>query len=222
MMEFDVTDELLILCGLSQERAALFREPLSLALPRFGINTPRRFAGFMSQAGHESRNFEHLQENLFYSKPERILEVFGRERVGGGLDAATKLTRNPRALASRVYSSKRPDDMAATMGNGDEASGDGWNYSGKGPFQLTWKNNYARAKLVIGIDYVANPELVLEPGHGTMCACAFWNWSDCNRMADSLDILGMTRRVNGPRLLGFLDRSRRFDNIYNALRGVSA
>lgn len=200
----ELTNDLLIASGLSVFRAAEWLDPLRAAFQRFEINTHRRMAAFLSQAAHESREFEHLQERMSYSRPERILEVFGRTRVGG-LEEATKLCGKPEALANRVYANR--------YGNGDEASGDGWKYSGKGPLQLTWKDNYWVASDSLGIDYVRHPEFVLLPVHGALTSVHYFVSRGCLKAADKGDIPEVTRIINGPRMLGLIQRIARFDRI---------
>jgi putative chitinase len=201
----ELTHDVLIASGLSDMRASEFLEPLRAAFARFGINTRRRIAGFLAQAAHESRDFEHLQERLSYSDPQRIIDVFGRARVGGGLEEATQLVHNPEKLANRVYANR--------YGNGDEASGDGWAYSGKGPLQLTWKDNYRIASDSLGVDYVGHPEFVMLPFHGAMTSVHYFAWRGCLPTADAGDIEAMTVIINGPRRLGLIQRIARFDRI---------
>jgi putative chitinase len=171
-----ITAASLIASGVGPTQAKLFEDPLAEACRRFGIDGPKRTAAFLAQALHESENLTRMEENLFYSTPERIRQVFP-SRVKT-LDDAKTLTRNPQALANRVY--------AGRLGNGDEQSGEGWKYRGRGIFQLTGKTNYDMASRELGIDYGNNPDLVAMPVHACLTAANFWVSRGCNEFSDEL------------------------------------
>jgi putative chitinase len=204
-MKIDI--QTLVACGVGPTQARLFADPLAAACQRFGIDTPQRFSAFMAQALHESCKFTRLEENLFYSTPERILQVF-RGRVHS-LDDALSLVRNPKALANRVYSGR--------LGNGSEASGDGWANRGRGIFQLTGRDNYQRAADAIGVDYVAAPDLVAQPEHACLTAAHFWVSNGCNDAADAGDVRAITAKVNGPALLGLTERTTLYMDVLEAV-----
>jgi putative chitinase len=124
-------------------------EPLTAAFNRFDINTPERQAAFIGQCAHESGGFKTLQENLNYSA--KGLHATWPSRFASEADAQP-FHRNPEKIANKVYSGR--------MGNTDE--GDGWKYRGRGLIQLTGKDNYRLASDALDVDFVANPELVLE------------------------------------------------------------
>jgi putative chitinase len=158
--------------------------------------TGARKAAFIANCAVESANFTKLQENLFYTTPERILKVFP-SRVKT-LAAAKHLTRNPKALANLVY--------AGRLGNGPTLSGDGWKYSGKGLFQLTGKANYVEAASALGKPYVEHPELLLEPEHAALTAAWYWYKTGCNIAIDKGDFSGVVLRINGPAKLHEAER----------------
>ena len=181
----------LIAAGLAPTQARAFAVPLSAACARFAINTPARIAGFVAQCRVESADFTRLEENLWYTTPERIRAVWPT-RVPSLADAAT-LTRNPKALANRVYANR--------LGNGDEASGDGYRFAGKGLKQLTGKANYADAAEALDRPYVTEPKLVAQPEDACLTAAWFWSSVKGNILADAGQWGAITRAVNGPAML---------------------
>ena len=148
-----VTLDRLIEAGVHPTQARNFLEPLQEAAHQFGIDTPARFAAFLAQAMHESAGLTRLEEGLIYRTPERIMAVWP-SRFPSIADAMP-MVRNPRGLANRVY--------AGRMGNGDEASGDGWRFRGRGIFQLTGRDNYRRAGIACGRPYESAPDVVADP-----------------------------------------------------------
>lgn len=186
-----ITIASLIACGLQPTQARAFADPLAAACDRFDINTPQRVAGFVAQCRVESSDFTRLEEGLFYTTTARIRAVFP-SRVKSEADAAS-LARNPRALANRVY--------AGRLGNGDEASGDGWAYRGRGLIQLTGRDNYAAAAAACGKLYLERPDLVAQPEDAALTAAWFWASAGLNALADTQNWDGITRRVNGPAML---------------------
>lgn len=189
--------ERLIAAGLAPTQAKVFAPILADVFDHYGIITDERQAAFLAQAMHESGGFTVMEENLYYSRPERIASVF-KSRVRSLEDAAT-LARNPQALANRVYSNR--------LGNGDEASGDGWRYRGRGIFQITGRANYESAGFDMGQPYVARPELVAQPRHAAFTAGWYWDRARLNDLADRGDIDGITRAINGPAMLGRQERA---------------
>jgi putative chitinase len=202
-----ITIMLLIACGIGPTQARIFEGPLQIACSRFLITTRARIAAFVAQASHESQGFTRLEENLYYSTAERILQVFP-SRVADLADAA-RLIRNPQGLANRVYANK--------LGNGDEASGDGWRYRGRGLFQLTGRANYMAAGDAIGMDYKREPDLVGQPLHASLTAAWFFATIGGNELADSSQIDEITRKINGPARLALDERRSRFDHALLAL-----
>ena len=185
-----ITVAQLVACGIGPTQARQFADPLSAVCALHAIDTPNRKAAFIGQCAHESARFTMLEENLYYTKPERVREMFP-SRVTS-LGEAAKLIRNPKALANRVYSER--------LGNGDEASGDGWRFIGRGIIQLTGRANYMAAGLGCKRPYKEQPELVREPSDACLTAAWFWSAAGLNFYADSWQIHEVTRRVNGPKM----------------------
>lgn len=186
----------LIACGISPTAARRFADPLAAACQKFGINTPARLAAFIGQCRVESADFTQLEEGLYYRDAERLLKIFP-SRVKSLAQAQT-LIRNPQGLANAVYASR--------LGNGDEASGDGWRYRGRGLKQLTGKANYAEAEIATGRPYVSQPDLAAQDPDACLTAAWFWHKMGCSQLADSGQIEEITRRVNGPAMLKAADR----------------
>ncbi|AVM76186.1 glycoside hydrolase family 19 protein [Magnetospirillum gryphiswaldense] len=172
---------------------ARFATQLAEACAEWVIDTPLRQAAFLAQIAHESGQFRVLAENLNYSA-EALLRVFPRHFDAG--QAAT-YARQPQRIGSRVYANR--------MGNGDEASGDGWRYRGRGLIQVTGKANYAACGTALGLDLIAQPDLLEQPGPAAHSAGWFWHRNSLNRPADARDIETITRRINGG-LTGLDDR----------------
>lgn len=199
--------QMLLAAGVLPTQARLFEEPLAKAFDRFEISTNARRAAFLAQACHESARFTRLEESLWYSTPKRIMEMWPT-RVKSFQFAAT-LIRNPKELANTVYSNR--------LGNGGPETGDGWAFRGRGVFQLTGRSNYEAASEGLGVDYVAEPQLVAEPEHAAMTAGWYWASVRGNALADNADIDGVTRVVNGPGMVAAMDRRSAFDDLMRAL-----
>ena len=186
----------LIAAGVEPTQARVFLAPLSAACARFGINTPARLAGFISQCRVESAGFTALEESLFYRDPQRIMRIWPTRVIT--LQQAQALARNPQGLANVVYANR--------LGNGGTASGDGWRFRGRGLKQLTGKANYADAAQALARPYVTHPDLVAEPEDACMTAAWFWHANKCNVLADSAQWDAITRVVNGPGMLQAAER----------------
>ena len=165
-------------------------ESMNNVFPTYEINTPKRVAAFLAQCGHESGGWTVFQENLNYSA-EGLNKIFGK--YFPTVESAQPYARKPEMIANRVYSSR--------MGNGDEASGDGWKYRGRGPIQLTGKANYTQFAKEMFEDWegvVNEPDWVNEDkDFALMSAIWFWNKNGLNVLADKEDLLTMTKRING-------------------------
>lgn len=164
-------------------------EPLRIATAKFGVDTPIRLACFISQMAHESSCLAAKVENLNYSALG-LMNTFGK--YFKTIDHANKYARQPEKIANYVYANR--------LGNGDEASGDGWKYRGRGPFQITGEKNYTLCGKAIGVDLVANPDLLLIPEYGALAAGWFWSSNNLNRYADLNTIDGytkLTKAING-------------------------
>lgn len=165
-------------------RARRWADPLNAAMREWGISTPRRQAHFLAQVGHESLSLSKTEEGMSYSL-ERLLEVF-RKRIPA--NQAARYVRNPQALGNHVYANRN--------GNGDEASGDGYRYRGRGPAQLTGRGNYARIGTLLGLPLVDQPDLVLNVEIGARAAAAWWKDNGLNPLADANDTVGVSKRIN--------------------------
>lgn len=151
------------------------------------INTPLRIAHFLAQIAHESGCLHYTQENLNYSA-KALRSVFGKYFPTD--EEAEQFARKPEAIANRVYASR--------MGNGDEASGEGWRYRGRGFIQLTGKHNYESISRDTGVDLVNNPDLcATDPKWIVETAGWYWSKHRLNAKADQDDLKGVTRAING-------------------------
>lgn len=154
---------------------------------RFEINTPLRVSHFLSQVLHESGNLRYVVENLNYSV-DGLLKTFPKYFTR---EQASAYARKPQMIANRVYANR--------MGNGNEASGDGWNFRGRGFMQTTGKNNYqdyANSEFCVG-DLMSHPEWLEKSPGNLKSAMFFWWKNNCNKYADRDDANGLTRLING-------------------------
>jgi len=175
---------------------------------KYEINTPERQAAFLSQCGHESADFRLVEENLNYGA-KGLRATFPRYFPTDAL--ANSYQRQPEKIANHVYANR--------MGNGNEASGDGWKYHGRGVLQITGKNNYSKCSQdVFGDDrLVDQPELLIEHDGAMASACWYWNIHNCNAVADTEDTATLTRIINGGEN-GLDDRERRYNMCILVLR----
>lgn len=161
--------------------------PLNDGMPKFQIDRPLRAAHFIAQVAHESGSLRYNKENLNYSA-KALRAVFGKYFPTDEL--AEQYARQPEKIANRVYANR--------MGNGDEASGDGWKYRGRGLIQLTGHDNYQRCGQAIGLDLENDPDQVADDPSVSVSAVGwFWQTNNLNRLADADDIKGVTKRING-------------------------
>jgi putative chitinase len=161
-------------------------EPLLKTFEKYEINTPRRQAAFIGQCGHESASFKVLRENLNYSAKGLVATWPSRFQ---NIEFASEYERKPERIANKVYGGR------ADLGNTED--GDGWRFSGKGLIQLTGRNNYKTCGDALGVDLVANPELLIEPEYAALSAGWFWNKRGLNALADNEDWTTITKRING-------------------------
>ncbi|MEQ9315401.1 MAG: glycoside hydrolase family 19 protein [Henriciella sp.] len=171
---------------------------LKNVLTKYGIlASPRRFSHFVAQIAHESGKFRILEERMNYS-PERLVQVFPHRFPN--VEAAAPYARNPQAYANHVYANR--------MGNGNEASGDGYRYRGRGFIQLTGRENYRKVGLIIGKDIESDPDIVAtDPIVALDVAGAYWQMKDINKAADDDDLERVTKLINGG-YIGLDDRRR--------------
>ena len=171
-----------------------WEQPLLDVFDKYDISTPKRQAGFIGQCQHESNNFRILEENLNYSAA-RLMAVWPSRFPS--LDVAEQYANNPEKLANKIYSGR--------MGNGNEESGEGYAYRGRGLIQMTGKEAYANCGSGLGMDFIGDPNWLVDPKYATLSAGWFWNKKGLNALADSGDIETMTKRINGG-LIGLEDR----------------
>jgi putative chitinase len=179
-------------------------DALSVLLPDYEINTPNRIAAFIAQCAHESASFTALHENLNY-RSETLSKVWPKKFPAS---IAEQYAHKPEAIANRAYASR--------MGNGDEASGDGWRYCGRGLIQLTGKDNYTAFADSIGITPEEVSDYVQTFEGAAQSACWFWESNNLNQYADSGDIETMTKRINGG-TLGLEDRKKHYEHAKHIL-----
>lgn len=176
---------------------------------RFGITNNLRLAHFLSQCGHESGGWKAVRENLNYSA-KGLMGIFKKYFPNASL--ANAYERKPEKIANRVYASR--------MGNGPEASGDGYKFRGRGYIQLTGKENYTRFDATVPENIVADPDLVATK-YPLASAAFFFNsnklWAICDKGADSATVTAVTKRVNGG-TIGLADRQKHFNEYYNLLK----
>jgi putative chitinase len=188
-------DDLIKATGATRENAEKFLPHIEAACKAYGINTPQRVAGFLSQIGHESGGLASLQENLNYSV-DAILKLFGRHRISEA--DARRFGRTPAQKADQVALANILYGGAFGAKNlGNTEPGDGWRFRGRGLKQLTGRSNYKRCGDAIGLDLVGSPNLLLEPGPAAMSAAWFWQANGLNALADKSDVAAMTKRING-------------------------
>jgi putative chitinase len=182
-----------------------WHEALEQLLPDYEINTPQRIAAFVAQCAHESGGFRFVKENLNY-KAASLRKTFGKYFPDDAI-AATYANR-PEQIANRVYGGR--------MGNGPEASGEGYKYCGRGLLQLTGKENYSwfAASLEISPEEAAE---YLETFEGAaQSACWFWETNNLNIEADAGDIKKMTKKINGG-YIGLEDRIKHYEHALHIM-----
>jgi putative chitinase len=175
---------------------------------KFQINTPLRLAHFLAQCGHESGGFRATQENLNYSA-KGLNGIF--KKYFPTEAAAKAYERQPVKIASKVYGGR--------MGNGPEATQEGYKFRGRGYIQLTGKENYTAFGKAINEDICTNPDKVAN-NYALLSAAWFFSKNGLHKIADegSSDIVvtKITKRVNGG-TIGLPDRIKHFKEYYSLL-----
>jgi putative chitinase len=175
---------------------------------KFNITNVLRLAHFLAQAGHESGQFKATSENLNYSS-KGLLGIFPKYFTPA---LAESYSRQPQKIANKVYGGR--------MGNGAEATGDGFKFRGRGYIQLTGKDNYTQFDKTVPEDILANPDLI-SGKYALMSAAWFFDknklWSICDKGADQGTVTAVTKRVNGG-TIGLPDRIKHFNEYYNLLK----
>jgi putative chitinase len=175
-------------------------EAISKILPEYEITTPQRVAAFLAQCAHESGGFVFLKENLNY-KAASLRRVFPKYFPDDAI--AAQYAGKGEMIANRVYANR--------MGNGDEASGDGFRYCGRGLIQLTGKNNYTFFAGSLDIPVEEASEYLQTFEGAVQSACFFWEQNKLNQWADAGDILTLTKRINGG-TIGLEDRIKHYEH----------
>jgi putative chitinase len=177
-------------------------------MEKFQINTPLRLAHFLAQCGHESGGFKLTQENLNYGA-KGLMTIFKKYFPTEALAKAYE--RQPEKIASKVYGSR--------MGNGDEASKEGYKFRGRGYIQLTGKDNYSAFDKTVEDDILASPDLVATK-YPLLSAAWFWSKNGLSAIADKgatdADVTAITKRVNGG-TIGLPDRIKHFKEYHKLL-----
>jgi putative chitinase len=186
-------------------------DALVAILPKYGIDTQRRVAHFISQCAHESNNFRSLEENLNYSA-DALARVFPRY-FGAGKRNPADYARQPEKIANYVYMDQF---RTAKMGNVNE--GDGWRFRGRGLKQLTGRDNYTRFGKSVGMTAEQAAEYVATEKGAIESACWFWDTNKLNTIADTDDVVLMTKRINGGNI-GLDDRQQRYTRAMQILGG---
>jgi len=176
---------------------------------RFGITTPLRLAHFLSQTCHESGGFKSFSENLSYGS-KGLLTIF--PKYFKTIDKANAYQRKPEKIANLVYANR--------MGNGDEKSGDGWKYRGRGALQTTGKSNYQEfANFMKMSEIMSNPDLVATKFALASAGFFFKKnnlWSICDQGSSDEVVKKLTKRINGGQI-GILERLKEFKHFYHLL-----
>jgi putative chitinase len=182
------------------------------AFEKYAINSEARIASFLAQTGHESNQFNVLEESLSYSAA-RLMKVWPKRFPT--LSIAQKYEKNSEKLGNYVYANR--------IGNGPEASGDGYRFRGRGLIQLTGRSNYASASKALGVDLLAHPEKLTDPAVAAMSAAWFWASHGLNELADDRtddndleDFTSITKIINGG-TVGLQERFKLFTAAEQAL-----
>jgi putative chitinase len=185
-----------------------WHEALEQLLPDYEINTPQRIAAFIAQCAHESGGFRAIKENLNY-RAVTLRKIFPKYFPTDELaNAYASMPNKQEAIANRVYANR--------MGNGDEQSGDGYRYCGRGLIQLTGKNNYQAFADSIETTVEDASEYLATFEGAAQSACWFWESNNLNRFADVGDIKGLTKAINGG-FIGLDDRIKHYNHALHVL-----
>ena len=192
----------------SNPYVAHWHDALSQLLPDYEINTSERIAAFIAQCSHESNGFTALKENLNY-RPATLRKIFGKYFPSDELaNAYCSMPNKQEAIANRVYANR--------MGNGDESSGDGYRYCGRGLIQLTGKDNYTWFAASLNISADEASEYLATFEGAAQSACWFWENNNLNQWADASDIVKMTKIINGG-TIGLEDRIKHYEHALYVL-----
>jgi len=206
--DFDFTKE--HLQEIISDDADNWYDALCELLPKYGITSERRVAHFLSQCAHESGGFKKLEENLNYSA-KALRAVFGRYFGEPPKRDADEYHRQPEMIANYVY---MDEFRKYKMGNVEE--GDGWRFRGRGLKQLTGRHNYTKFGESIGMSAEEASEYVATSAGAIESACWFWDTNNLNSIADTDDVVKMTKKINGGNI-GLEDRQKRYKHAMEVL-----
>jgi putative chitinase len=168
---------------------------------------PKRAAAFIAQTAHESGGFNFVKENLNYSA-KGLMGTFKKYFPTEAL--AKEYEKKPEKIANRVYANR--------MGNGNEASGDGWKFCGRGLIQLTGKDNYTRFSNDLGISLDETVAYLETPEGAVSSAGWFWDNNNLNKWCDADDFVTLTKRINGG-TIGLEDRIKHYKEALHLIEG---
>lgn len=175
----------------ASRQAGVFVPVLNAAMGRYGVVTKLRIAAFIAQVGHESGHFTRLVESLNY-RADRIIALGNAASPGSRwrslVPRAAELAGSSVRMGNAVYSGR--------MGNGPEASGEGYLYRGRGLIQITGKNNYRSCGEALGVDLINHPELLERPQYAALSAAWYWSVNGLNTLADAGDIQNIGSLIN--------------------------
>jgi putative chitinase len=186
-------------------KLASLLEGITETFIKYSINTVQRQRHFIAQIQHESINFSAVIENLNYSAAA-LLATFPKHFTAA---EANEYARKPEKIGNRAYANR--------LGNGDEASGEGFKFRGRGFLQITGKSNYVDIGKSLGLDLITHPELLEQPKYAMLSAGWFWNSRNLNTVADISkdDVTKVTKIINGG-VIGLKDRQDK----YNILKTI--
>jgi putative chitinase len=207
MDDFILTEEQLSKILKGNNYISDWYEALKNNLPNYDITSKERIAAFIAQCAHESANFKILKENLNY-RAESLMRVWPRHFPT--LEVAQQYAKQPEKIANKAYANR--------MGNGDESSGDGWKFCGRGLIQLTGRDNYEAFanSIMMPVDDV--PEYLSTFNGAVESACWFWSKNNLNKWADEGDIKTLTKRINGG-FIGLEDRIKHYKHALEIING---
>lgn len=191
---------------------------LNRAMARYDIQSTVRVAAFLAQISVESQGLTKFVESLYYTDAERAAKLFrtafdtNKDKVisAAEIEAAKPYLRDTVKMANKVYANR--------MGNGNEASGDGAKYLGRGPIQLTGKDNYRTTGTALALDLVNHPELLAEPQNGLYAAGLYWFNNGLNTLADKGQFDLITKAIN-PAMVAAAERRAQWEKVKAVLNG---
>lgn len=203
-----ITPELLraVCPGIKQNTIDKYIGPLNEVSEYYDMNdSPARLAGFLAQIAHESGSFVFVKENLNYSA-DGLRKIFGK--YFPTVELANNYARQPEKIANKVYANR--------MDNGNEASGDGYRFCGRGLIQITGRHNYTEFANALGMTIEDTVAYMETPAGACASAGWFWDTNNLNDYCDRGDFIGLTKRINGG-THGIEDRQHKYEVAFNML-----